>query len=193
MGHWLCLSVPMELFIKNMVCIRCKMIVKLELERAGLHYFQVKLGSAVTMEVPTADQLAQFRIGLINSGLELMENKKGILIEKIKNVIIEMVYYLEGQLKTNFSDYLSRKLDLDYTYLANIFSVSEGTTIEQFIILLKIKRVKELIWCDEFTLTEISWKLNYSSMAHLSSQFKKVTGISPSHYKQYPDSRHLVL
>lgn len=177
----------MELFIKNMVCTRCKMIVKQELEKLGLNCYVPELGRVITMEEPSSEQIEEFRVGLLSSGLELLENRKDILVEKIKNVIIEMIYYQDGRLKTNFSDYLSEKLDHDYTYLANRFSESEGTTIEQFIILNKIQRVKELISYNESTLTEISWKLNYSSVAHLSMQFKKVTGITPSQFKQKPE------
>lgn len=167
-----------------MVCFRCKMAVKFELEKLGLHCTLVELGRAETMEDISTEQIKQIKMALLQSGLELMDNKKSILIERIKNVIVEMVHYSDNQLKTNFSNYLSSKLNLDYTYLANIFSETQGTTIEHFIILHKIQRVKELIGYDELSLTEISWKLNYSSVAHLSTQFKKVTGITPSHYKQ---------
>lgn len=183
----------MEIFIKNMVCTSCKMIVKLELEKVGLYWDEIELGRVNTTKPPSAEQINKFRIALLNSGLELIENKKSILIEKIKHVIIEMVYTIDTPLKTNFSGYLSEKLDFDYTYLANIFSESEGNTIEQFVIRKRIQRVKEMIWCNELTLTEISWKLHFSSVAHLSSQFKKVTGITPSNYKHSSVSSHALL
>jgi len=175
-----------------MVCIRCKMIVKLELEKAGLTFDCLELGRVHITGTPGFDQMEEFRLGLINSGLELIKSKKSILIERIKYVIFEMLNNSTEPLKTNFSDHLSEKLDLDYTYLANMFSESQGTTIEQFIIRQKIQKVKDLIISNQHTLTEISWKLHYSSVAHLSTQFKKVTGISPSIFRQNPQSRNLL-
>ncbi len=166
-----------------MVSISCKMIVKQELEKLGLHCSLVELGRVETTGIISAAQMGEIRAVLFQSGLELMDNKKSILVEKIKNVIIEMSLYSDTQLKINFSNYLSEKLNLDYTYLANIFSEDQGITIEHFIIDHKIQRVKELIAYNELNLTEISWKLNYSSVAHLSTQFKKVTGITPSSFK----------
>ena len=118
-----------------------------------------------------------------------MDDKKAILIEKIKNTIIQMIHHSEEVIKVNFSDYLSDKLEHNYTYLANLFSEVQGTTIEQFIISHKIERIKELMIYGELNITEIAWKMNYSSVAHLSSQFKKVTGLSPSHFKQLKDKR----
>ncbi|MEO6452608.1 MAG: AraC family transcriptional regulator [Ginsengibacter sp.] len=174
----------MKLYIKNMVSIRCKMMVKEELTKLGLNYIIVELGRAETIEDISPGQFQQFKIGLSRSGLELMDDKKSMLIEKIKNAIVELVHYLEEPLKVNFSNYLSQKLQYDYTYLANLFSEVEGVTIEQFIISHKIERVKELIVYDELNLTEIAWKLHYSSVAHLSNQFKKVTGLTPSYFKQ---------
>lgn len=173
----------MEIFIKNMVCTRCKMVVRFELEKIGLHCYEIELGRVDTIENLSKEQIDKFRIALLSSGLELLENKRNILIEKIKHAIIELVYNTDTPLKMNFSDLLSEKLDFDYTYLANIFSENVGTTIEQSIIKTRIQRAKELIWCNEFTLTEISWKLHFSSVAHLSSQFKKVTGFTPSYFK----------
>jgi AraC-like DNA-binding protein len=141
------------------------------------------------MEDITKEQREQIRIALLQSGLELMDDRKAVLIEKIKTVIIEMVHYTDELPKTNFSDYLSEKLNRDYTYLANLFSEVEGTTIEKFIISHKIERVKELIIYDEVNLTEIAWIMHYSSVAHLSNQFKKVTGLTPSHFKQLKNKR----
>ena len=119
----------------------------------------------------------------------LIDGKRAVLIEKIKAVVVEMVHYTDELPKTNFSDYLSAKLHHDYTYLANLFSEVQGTTIEQFIIAHKIERIKELIIYDELNITEIAFKMNYSSVAHLSNQFKKGTGLSPSHFKQLKNKR----
>ena len=127
--------------------------------------------------------------GLLDSGLELMDDKRAILIEKIKNIIIDMVHHTEESIKINFSDYLSDKLKHNYTYLANLFSEVQGTTIEHFIINHKVERIKELIIYGELNVTEIAWKMGYSSVAHLSTQFKKVTGLSPTHFKQLKDKR----
>jgi len=179
----------MKLYIKYMVSNRCKMAVKEELKKLGLHFIVVDLGEVEIMETITPEQREQLKISLIDSGLELMDDKRAVLIEKIKNTIIEMVHHSDEMIKTNFSDYLSEKLDHDYTYLANLFSEVQGSTIEHFIINHKIERIKELIIYDELNITEIAWKMNYSSVAHLSNQFKKVTGLSPSHFKQLKDKR----
>ncbi len=171
-----------------MVSMRCKMAVREELKKLGLHFI-VDMGVADVMEDITPEQREQIRNGLHQSGLELMDDKKAVLIEKIKNVIIEMVHYTDEIPKTNFSDYLVDKLKYDYTYLANLFSEVQGTTIEKFIISHKIERVKELIIYDELNLTEIAWNMHYSSVAHLSNQFKKITGLTPSHFKKLKDKR----
>jgi len=178
----------LKLFIKYMVSTRCKMLVKEELKKLGLHYI-VEMGEADIMEDITAEQREQIRKALLFSGLELMDDKRSMLIEKIKNIIIEMVHYTDELPKINFSDYLSEKLSHDYTYMANLFSEVQGTTIEKFIITHKIERVKELIIYDEINLTEIAWMMHYSSVAHLSNQFKKVTGLTPSHFKQLKNKR----
>lgn len=167
-----------------MVSNRCKMAVTAELKKLGLHFIVVELGEVEIMENITDEQRTELKAGLINSGLELMDDKRAVLIEKIKNAIIEMVHHSDEMIKVNFSDYLSAKLNHDYTYLANLFSEVQGMTIEHFIISHKIERIKELIIYDELNITEIAWKMNYSSVAHLSNQFKKVTGLSPSHFKQ---------
>ena len=174
----------MKLHIKNMVSVRCKMIVKQELQKLGLHFIMVELGEVEIMETISGEQREQVKIALLQSGLELMDDRRSVLIEKIKNTIIEMVHHNNELIKINFSDYLSGKLNHDYTYLANLFSEVQGTTIEQFIIAHKIERIKELIIYDELTITEIALKMNYNSVAYLSNQFKKVTGLSPSHFKQ---------
>jgi len=166
-----------------MVCLRCRMVVKSELEKIGLVCTSIEVGMAETQGPVSADQMRKIRIALLNAGLELIDDKKNILIEKIKTVIYQMINYSDQPLKINFSYYLSTQLGLDYTYLANVFSEAQGYTIEHFIIMNKVRRVKELICDRELNLTEISWKLHYSSVAHLSTQFKKVTGITPSHFK----------
>ena len=183
----------MKLYIKYMVSIRCKMMVKSELEKLGLRYGVVELGDVEVLGSITAEQRSQLKAGLLRSGLELMDEQRAMLIEKIKNVIVEMVHYADDPPKTNFSAYLSEKLDYDYTYLANIFSEVTGTTIEKFIIAHKIERVKELLLYDELNLSEISYKLNYSSVAHLSNQFKKVTGLTPTFFKQLKSKRRITL
>jgi len=167
------------------------MAVKEELKRLGLHFIMVDLGEVEIMENISAEQREQVKIALLKSGLELMDDKRAILIEKIKNTIIEMVHHSDELIKTNFSDYLSEKLNHDYTFLSKLFSEVQGTTIEQFIISHKIERIKELMIYDELNISEIAMKMNYSSVAHLSNQFKKVTGLSPSHFKQLKDKRRI--
>ena len=172
-----------------MVSNRCKMTVKEELKKLGLHFVIVELGEVEIMEDLTPEQREELKTALSNSGLELMDDKRAVLVEKIKNAIIEMVHHSEENIKINFSDYLSEKLNHNYTYLANLFSEVRGITIEHFLIAHKIERIKELIIYDELNITEIAWKMNYSSVAHLSNQFKKVTGLSPTHFKQLKDKR----
>ena len=169
------------------------MIVKEELKRLGLNYTRVDLGEVEIMEDISSEQREQLKNAIFKSGLELMDDKKSMLIEKIKNVIIEMIHYSDEIPKTNFSDYLASKIDYDYTYMANLFSETEGVTIEHFIILHKIERVKELIIYDELNLTEIAWKLHYSSVAHLSNQFKKITGLTPSFFKSLKRKKRIAL
>jgi AraC-like DNA-binding protein len=172
-----------------MVSNRCKLAVKEELKKLGLHFMPVELGKVDIMENISTQLREELKANLLECGLELMDDKRAMLIEQIKNVIIEMVHHSDELIKTNFSCYLSEKLDHDYTYLANLFSAVQGITIEQFIISHKIERVKELIVYGELNITEIAWKMNYSSVAHLSNQFKKVTGLSPSHFKQLKNIR----
>ncbi len=172
-----------------MVSLRCKMMVKEELKKMGLRYVTVDLGTIEIMEDITQAQHEELKANLLKSGLELLDDKRSILIEKIKNVITEMIHHSDEVPKVNYSDYLSERLKYDYTYLANIFSEVKGITIQQHIIINKIEKVKELLLYDELNLTEISYKLHYSSVAHLSNQFKKVTGLSPSFYKQLKQKR----
>lgn len=183
----------MRIYIKYMVSIRCKMIVKSELEKLGLHYTAVELGEADIRGNLSGDQRERLGTALKKSGLELMDDKKSILVEKIKTVIIEQVHYAEEQIKSNLSDYLADKLHYDYTYLANLFSEVKGTTIENFYLTHRIEKVKELLVYDELTLTEIAYRMHYSSVAHLSNQFKKMTGLTPSHFKNLKHKRRSTL
>lgn len=179
----------MKLYIKYMVSLRCKMVVQDALDSLGIKHSVVELGLVETVDELTDEQHISFAEKLVKSGLLLLDDKKSILIEKIKNVIIEMVHYADELPKQNYSDYISQKLGYDYTYLANTFSEVKGITIQQFIILHKIEKVKELLLYDELNLSEISYKLHYSSVAHLSNQFKKITGLTPSYYKQLGQKR----
>ena len=179
----------MKLYIKYMVSLRCKMVVKDELRKMGLHFIVVDLGEVDIMENINAEQREELKAALLTAGLELMDDKKAVLIEKIISVIVEMVHYSDEIPSKNYSEYISDKLHYDYTYLSNIFSEVKGITIQQFIIIHKIERIKELIIYDELNITEIAYKLNYSSVAHLSNQFKKITGLTPSHFKQLKDKR----
>ena len=174
----------MRIYIKYMVSLRCKMMVQEELKKLGIKHASIDLGMVEIPENVSKEQREQFSINLLKSGLEVLEDKKSILIEKIKNVITEMIHYSEKLPEVNYSEYISEKLDLNYTYLSNIFSEVLGITIQQYIIIHKIERVKELILYDELNLSEISYKLHYSSPAHLSNQFKKITGTTPSFYKK---------
>lgn len=172
-----------------MVSLRCKMLVKEELKKLGLSYMIVDLGMVEMLEDISEEQRKQLAENLLRSGLELMDDKKTILIERIKNVIIEMIHYTEEIPKVCYSEYISEKLKYDYTYLSNVFSEVKGITIQQFIINHKIERAKELLLYNEMNLTEISYKLHYSSVAHLSNQFKKITGLSPSYYRKLKQKR----
>lgn len=172
-----------------MVSTRCKMVVKEELKKLGLHFIVVELGEVEIMENISEEQKEQLKEALGHSGLELIDDKRAVLIEKIKMVITEMIHYSDELPKVNYSDYISEKLNYDYTYLSNLFSEVRGITIQQYIIVHKIERAKELILYDELNLTQISYKLHYSSVAHLSNQFKKVTGLTPSHFKKLKDRR----
>jgi len=172
-----------------MVSLRCKMVVKQELQNLGLHFVNVDLGTVEILEDISQLQRSQLDKNLRRYGLILLDDKRKIIIEKIKSIIVEMVHYSDELPSVNYSDYISEKLGYDYTYLANIFSEVKGMTIKNFIILNKIERVKELLLYDELNLTEISYKLNYSSVAHLSNQFKKVTGLTPSYFKKLKKER----
>lgn len=174
----------MKLHIQNMVSLRCKMKVRSELDKLGIAYKSIELGE-VQLAEPITEELRQgLKEELHKSGLELMMNEKAILIEKIVNIVVEMVHYSEEEPKVNFSDYLSEKLGQDYHKLAELFSKTKGMTIEHFIILHKVERIKELITYDKLSLTEIAYKMHYSSTAHISKQFKQVTGLTPTFFKE---------
>jgi AraC-like DNA-binding protein len=169
------------------------MVVKSELEKLGLHHIRIELGETEIMEELSPIQLKNLDISLRKLGLELMDDKKSILVEKIKAIIIELVHYSDSQIKVNLSDYLSDKLNHNYSHLSSLFSEVKGTTIEQFYLSHKIEKVKELLVYDELNLTEIAYKLHYSSVAHLSNQFKKFTGLTPSHFKNLKHKRRKTL
>lgn len=172
-----------------MVSLRCKILVKDKLLKLGLKYFTVDLGQVKILENITDLQREQLKRELLKSGLELMDDKRAIVIEKIKNIVIDMVHHTDELPKIKFSVFLSEELGYDYTYLANLFSQTEGITIQQFILNHKIERIKELILYNELSLSEISHRLNYSSAAALSNQFKKITGLTPSFYKRLKEKR----
>ncbi len=179
----------MKLYIKYMISLRCKLIVEEELKKLDVPYLTVELGKIEFSENISLQQRNQLEENLSKWGLELLDDKKNILIEKIKNVVIEIVHYSDELPKMNYSDYISEKLGYNYTYLSNLFSEVKGITLQQFIIIHKIERVKELLLYNELNLTEIAYKLHYSSVSHLSYQFKKVTGLSPSVYKELKENR----
>lgn len=187
------IDTKLKIYIKNMVCIRCEMVVKTELDKLGFHFVVVELGEIDLMEDISAEQKIQLNNALLQSGLELMDDKRAILVEKIKSTIIELVHDTDAQIKIKLSGFLADKLQYDYTYLANLFSEVKGTTIENFYLSHKIEKVKELIVYDELTLTEIAYNMHYSSVAHLSNQFKKYTGLTPSHFKKLKNKRRSTL
>lgn len=177
------------LYIKNMVCNRCIMVVENELEKVGLKASLVKLGEIELSQHPSEEQVRNFTNAIQPLGFELIDDKKSRIIEQIKNNIIQLVHYEDNDSKLNLSDVLSSKINHDYNYLSNLFSEIEGTTIEKYYIAQKIEKVKELLVYDELSLSEIANRLNYSSVAYLSNQFKKVTGLSPSHFKKIRDDK----
>lgn len=181
----------MKIYIKNMVCIRCKMVVKDQLKKSSIANAVVKLGEVDIIDTVTDTQLNVFKTGLLKFGLVVLDDKKSLLIDRIKNAVIELVHYEEEPLKVNFSVYLSKKLNLEYTYMANLFSEVEGINVEHYLITHKIERVKELLLYDKLSLTQISYRLNYSSVAHLCNQFKKIAGITPSEFKKSHNNGYL--
>lgn len=179
----------MKLYIKNMVCSRCKIMVKAEIERAGLIPLSVQLGEVEIGNEPTAGQMEQLNIALKGLGFEVIDNKKVRTIEKIKNAIIRMVHEADDDNKINLSTFITAQLNQDYNYLSNLFSEVEGTTIEKYFIAHKIEKVKELLVYDELSLSEIAHRLGYSSVAYLSNQFKKITGLTPSYFKSLKENK----
>jgi YesN/AraC family two-component response regulator len=179
----------MQLFIKNMVCNRCIMVVRSELEKLSFHPVQIQLGEAVIEEELSDDQLEQIGKQLAELGFELIDDQRSRLIEKIKNVVIQMVHYSEETPKINYSDFIADQVNRDYHYLSRLFSEVEGITLEKYIISQKIEKVKELLVYNELSLSEIAFKMGYSSVAHLSGQFKKITGLTPSHFKQVKENK----
>ncbi len=173
----------MKIYIKNMVSNSCRFVVKDALNKLNLPYIHINLGEVEVKRNISKNQREKLKVALQKTGLELMSDRRTILIEKVKNTIVEMVHYADDMIKVNFSDYLSHKLNYDYTYLSNLFTEVQGINIQNFILLHKAERIKELITYDELTISEIAYKMNYSSVAHLSNQFKKVTGFSPTYFK----------
>ncbi len=172
------------LFVKNMVCNRCIMVVQQEMDKLGIAYQSIQLGAINLDAIPSEQVKESIANSLVPLGFEMIDDKKSVLIEKIKNIIIDVVQNQDSAIKSNLSDVLSATLFHDYNYLSNLFSEVEGVTIEKYFIAQKIEKVKELLVYDELSLSEIAFQMNYSSVAYLSNQFKKVTGLTPSHFKQ---------
>jgi len=181
----------MKLYIKNMVCGRCKMVVKNEFEKLGIQTISIELGEVELQNAITKDQKNNLLIRLHALGFDLIDDKKSKTIEKIKTLIIDLVHHKNNELKTNLSDYLAENLNQDYNSLSNLFSEVENTTIEKYFISQKIEKVKELIIYNELSLSEIADILNYSNVAHLSNQFKKVTGFTPTYFKQLKNKKRI--
>ena len=172
------------LYIKNMVCDRCKSAIVRELDKQNIAFQNIELGEVILKEEPAKEKIEAFKKRIHQLGFELMDNKKSKIIEKIKALVIKAIHHPGEKIKSNFSTYLAVTIGKDYSSLSSLFSEVEGTTIEQYVIKQKIERVKELLVYNEFSLKEIAGQLNYSSVAHLSNQFKKVTGLTPSHFKK---------
>lgn len=183
----------MKIYVKNMACESCKIVVKAALEEMGISPVKVELGEIETREAISDDDKKELNSKIRNAGLELLEKKQGVLIEKIRQVMVDYVYNSDEKPNIKFSVLLSKELNHNYTYLANFFSEVEATTIEQFIISLKIERAKELILFGEDTFSEIADKLHYSSVAHFSTQFKKVTGLTPTHFRELKEKRRITI
>jgi len=181
----------MKLYIKNMVCGRCKMVVKSEFEKLGLQTISVELGEVELQDTISEDQKKELLIQLHALGFDLIDDKKSKTIEKIKNLIVDLVHHKNNELKINLSDYLAQNLNQDYNTLSNLFSEVENTTIEKYFISQKIEKVKELLIYNELSLSEIADILNYSNVAHLSNQFKKITGFTPTYFKQLKDKKRI--
>lgn len=183
----------MKIYIKNMVCNRCKMVVKSELEQLGLHPLSVELGEVELSRELTETEKQTISSRFVELGFELIDDKKSRIIERVKTLVVELVHHSEENLNMNLSDFLMQHIPLEYNYLSNLFSEIEGTTIEKFYIAQKIERVKELLVYDELSLSEIAHRMGYSSVAYLSAQFKKVVGLTPSHFKNVKDLKRRAL
>jgi len=179
----------MKTYIKNMVCNRCIMVVKNVFEDLGYTPVNISLGEVETVNTINDKDLDKLRNTLVGFGFELIDDTKSRIIEKIKNTIIQLIHHSSKDSKENYSSYIESQLHKDYSYLSSLFSEVEGTTIEKYIILQKIEKVKELLVYDELTLSEIAYKMGYSNVSYLSSQFKKVTGLTPSHFKQVKENK----
>jgi len=179
----------MRLYVKNMVCNRCIMVVKNEFEKLGYAPLAVQLGEVEIKEELSSAQITEIDNRLKEFGFELIDNTKSRIIEKIKTSIVQLIHHSNEDVKVNYSQYIESQLNKDYVYLSGLFSEVEGTTIEKYIIHQKIEKVKELLVYDELTLSEIAYQMGYSNVAYLSSQFKKVTGLTPSHFKQVKENK----
>ena len=180
-------------FIKNMVCNRCIMVVQQVFESLGHAPVRISLGEVETANPVSEDELQRLRKSLVGFGFEMIDDTKSRIIEKIKNAIVQSVHHNHDELKVNYSEYIESHLNRDYAYLSSLFSEVEGTTIEKYVIHQKIERVKELLVYDELTLSEIADRMGYSNVAYLSSQFKKVTGLTPSFFKQIKENKRTPL
>ncbi len=183
----------MKIYVRNMACESCKVVVKAALEELDIAPVKVELGEIETKEDITDDEKKKLNSKIKKVGLELLEKKQGVLIEKIRNIVIDYVYKSEEKPNIKLSAIISEKLNHSYTYLANFFSEVEATTIEQYTIALKIERIKELIIFGEHSFSAIADMLHYSSVAHLSMQFKKVTGLTPTHFKALKEKRRITI
>ncbi len=179
----------MDIYIKSMVCNRCIMVVSEIFQEAGISNARVQMGKVSVSEKISDDKLGNIEKRLNRVGFELINDSKSRLIEHIKNIIIDIVYNHQAEVRMNYSDFLADKLNHDYNYLSTLFSSIEGTTIEKYVINLKTERVKELLVYDEKTLSEIAFEMGYSSVAHLSGQFRKVTGFTPSYFKKLAEQK----
>jgi YesN/AraC family two-component response regulator len=182
----------MKLYIRNMACESCKVLVKEELEKIGVRPVKVELGEAEVKGAIPAKKKEQFAAAIKKAGLELVKSKEGILIDQIKAAIAEYINNNKS-IKTKLSGYLSKKLHYDYAYLSSYFSAMQANTIEQYSIALKIEKVKEMLLLEDLTLSQIADRLNYSSVAHISNQFKKVTGLPASHFKKLGIVRRMTI
>ncbi|MFW0738875.1 helix-turn-helix domain-containing protein [Flavobacterium sp. N502536] len=181
----------MKLYIKNMVCGRCKMVVKSELEKLGLHPITVELGEVELQDPISKNQKEVLLKNLQALGFDFIDDKKSKTVEKVKNLIVDLVHHKNNDLKVTMSDYLVQNLHQDYSTLSNLFSEIENTTIEKYFISQKIEKVKELLVYNELSLSQIADTLNYSNVAHLSNQFKKITGFTPTSFKQLKDKKRI--